>query len=100
MISLSLSEDFGAHLANGEAAADFRAKKIDPIIDSCEELVLDFTGVRSANSSFMNALVSGIVEGHGAEVTNKIVFKGCNPVVRVLVESAIDLGMQKLGSKV
>jgi hypothetical protein len=55
MISLSLADDFGTHLANGEAAADFRIKKIEPIIGSSEALALGFSGVRSANSSFMNA---------------------------------------------
>jgi hypothetical protein len=73
---------------------------IDPVIESGEKLVLDFSGVRSANSSFMNALLSGVVQNHGVQATDRIIFKGCNPVVRVLVEAAIDLGMQKFGSKV
>ena len=57
--------------------------------------MLDFTGVRSANSSFVNALVSGFMEQHGPKVLDKLVFKGCNPVLRVLVESAISLGLEK-----
>jgi hypothetical protein len=99
MNSLSLADEFGTHLANGEAAAAFRAQKIDPIVESKQKLVLDFSHVRSANSSFMNALISGIVENRGPSVLESIVFKGCNPVVRVLVEAAIDLGMQKVASK-
>lgn len=98
-ILLSLAGDFGAHLANGEDAAEYRASKIDPILNDCDELILDFTGVRSGNSSFMNALISGIVENNGEEIIRKIVFKGCNPVLRVLVESALDLGVQKLARK-
>jgi anti-anti-sigma regulatory factor len=64
--------------------------------DHREEIVLDFSGVRNANSSFINALVTGIVEQHGQRVLDQLVFKGCNPVVRVLVESAIELGLHKI----
>ena len=49
----------------------------------------------AANSSFVNALVAALLEQHGEAVLTKLVFKGCNPVVRVLVEGAIDLGLQK-----
>src|SRR5687767_8624466 len=99
MISLALAEEFGTHLSDGDAAAAFRARKIDPVIEATDKLVLDFSGVRSANSSFMNALISGIVENQGVGVIDRIVFKGCTPVVRVLVESALDLGSQKLRQK-
>ncbi len=49
--------------------------------------------------SFMNALLSGLIETHGEGVLEQIVFKGCNPTVKVLIESAIDLGVQKLFRK-
>lgn len=61
----------------------------------CEQVVLDFTRVRNANSSFINALVAGTIEQHGQSVLTKLVFKGCNAVIRVLVESAIELGLEK-----
>jgi len=53
--------------------------------------VLNFNGVRNANSSFVNALVAGFIEQHGTQMLDRLVFQGCNPVVRVLVESAISL---------
>ena len=62
--------------------------------------MLDFTGVRTANSSFVNALVAGLVEQHGEQMLKLLVFKGCNPVLRVLVEAAIDLGLQKIDGRV
>lgn len=69
-------------------------------MDICETIVLDFAGVRTGNSSFVNGLVSGLVEQHGPEVLRKVVLKGCNPVLQVLVESAIDLGSQKIDGRV
>lgn len=92
-----LADEFGPRLADGALAAEFRAGRLDPYSDICAQIILDFTGVRHANSSFVNALVSGFMEEHGPEVLHKLVFKGCSSVIRVLVESAITLGLEKHG---
>ena len=95
ILQLSLAQDFGAQLGDGSRAAEYRAQRIDPNIVTCDEIVFDFTGVRTANSSFVNALVTAIAERHGERILDKLTFKGCNRTVRVLVEGAIDLGLQK-----
>jgi len=92
---LSISAEFGPQLAEGALAARFREQQIEPYLPLCEQVVLDFTHVRNANSSFINALIVGTIEEHGETVLTKLVFKGCNSVVRVLVESAIELGLEK-----
>lgn len=99
-IELQLAQEFGAHLADGAAAASFRLTRIEPYVSICEEIVLDFAGVRNANSSFMNALIAGLVEQHGEGVLDRLAFKGCNPLVRVFVEAAIDLGLQKIQGRI
>jgi hypothetical protein len=97
---LEFAKEFGAHLADGEAAVAFRLTRIEPYISLSSQVVFDFTGVRNANSSFINALIVGMVERHGEDVLARLRFKGCNPLLRVLVESAIDLGLQKIGDRV
>jgi anti-anti-sigma regulatory factor len=97
---LSLLEEFGPHLADGEEAASFRLRRIEPYISLGTEIVVDFSGVRNANSSFVNALVAGVVEQHGERVLDQLIFKGCNPVIRVLVETAIDLGLRKTHGRI
>ena len=92
---LSLAEEFGPQLADGTLAARFRQQRIEPYLEICEQVVVDFTHVRSANSSFVNALIAATIEEHGRPVLAKLVFKGCNAVIRVLVESAIELGLEK-----
>ena len=96
---LALAEAFGAHLADGPRAAHYRSETIEPLLSTAGDVVLDFSGVRNANSSFMNALLSGLIEKHGEGVLEQLLFKGCNPTVKVLVESAIDLGIQKFARK-
>lgn len=99
-MELQLAQEFGAHLADGEAAARFRLSRIEPYVAIYQQITLDFTGVRNSNSSFMNALVSGLVEQHGEAILDRFIFKGCNPVLRVLIEAAIDLGLQKIQDRI
>ena len=99
-VTIAIRDEFGSHLADGAAAAFFRMGRIDPYVDISPEIILDFTGVRNANSSFINALVAGLVEQHGVKVLQKTVFKGCNPPIRVLIEAAVDLGVSKISGRV
>lgn len=99
-VVLVLAQTFGTHAADGARAAEFRMGRIEPYVEICDEITLDFSGVRHANSSFVNALVAGIVEQHGRSVLDKIVFKGANPVLRVLIEGAIALGLQKIEGRI
>jgi hypothetical protein len=96
-LELSLAETFGASLADGAKAVEFRMGRIDPYVDICTEIILDFTGIRNANSSFMNALIAGLIEQHGHRVLKLLVIKGHNPAIRVLVETAVALGLHKTG---
>ena len=99
-LELKLAEEFGPRLADGALAVEFRMGRMDPYVRISPEIVLDFTGIRNANSSFVNALVAGAIKQHGPEILDRLIFKGCNPVVRVLVESAISLGLEKAASLV
>jgi len=99
---IHLREQFGPRLSDGSSAYGFRVSNIDPYLNlpNCDQVVLDFTGIRNANSSFVNALISGLLEQHGEEALGKLVFQGCLPTVRVLVEAAIELGMCKHAERV
>jgi hypothetical protein len=99
-MELNLADEFGAHLADGEVALRFRLERIEPYLALGHEVVLDFRGVRNANSSFINALLAASVELHGDQALQLLNFRGCNPLLRVLVEAAIDLGLQKRAGRV
>lgn len=95
-----LRDDFGPRLSDGSEAYRYRVSKIDSYLAICDQVVLDFTGIRSANSSFVNALISGLFEQHGSEALGKLVFRGCLPTIQVLVQAAIDLGITKYAERV
>ncbi len=94
-MELPISEDFGSHLADGSLASEYRIRRIEPYLDLGAEITIDFTHVRTANSSFVNALITPLIEQHGEQLLKQLVFEGCAPLVRVLVEGAIDLGLEK-----
>ena len=97
-LHVQLSKEFGNFLADGEKAAAFRYRQIDPFVHSHDQIVLDFEGVRNVNSSFANALIANLVS-QSPEVLKKLHFPNCNPRVRVSVESALALGMERLQQK-
>lgn len=99
-LELSLAIDIGTHLADGSEAVEYRVGRIDPYVDICERIILDFTGVRTANSSFINGLIAGLVEHHGERVLRVVTFKGCNSLIQVLVQAAIDLGLEKTQGRI
>jgi hypothetical protein len=91
-----LAEIFGSFLAEGAKAAAFRMKEIEPIMGVYQEIVLDFSGVHNVNSSFANTLISPLIEAHGEVVLQQIRFKNCNAVVRVMIEAALSLGLERV----
>lgn len=97
--AVQLAEEFGPRLSDGAEAYAFRMNNLDRYISMCDEITLDFTGVRIANSSFINALVSGLITDHGEQILEKLIFKSCLPTVRVLVEAGIDLGLSKIAEQ-
>ena len=94
-VELKLADEIGTHVADGAKAVAFRMVRIDPYVNMNANIVLDFTGVRHGNSSFVNGLLTGLIEEHGEALLERLTFRGCNPILRVLVEGAIALGIEK-----
>jgi anti-anti-sigma regulatory factor len=97
-LRIQLSSEFGNFLADGEKAAAFRFSRIEPFVHSHDQIVLDFQGIRNVNSSFANALIANLVS-QSPEVLPKLHFENCNPRIRVSIESALTLGMERLRQK-
>jgi len=98
-LQIQLSGEFGDFLADGEKAAAFRYRYVDPFIHSHEKITLDFHGVRNMNSSFANALIANLVS-QSPEVLPKLHFINTNPRIRVTIEAALALGVERLNEKI
>lgn len=97
-LHIQLATEFGNFLADGEKAAAFRFSRIDPFVHSHDQIVLDFAGVRNMNSSYANALIANLVS-QSPEVLPKLHFANCNSRIRVAIESALALGVERLRQK-
>lgn len=95
-VSVCLYDTFGSFCANGEAAAEFRHAKIDPYVDLAEAIEIDFANVRNMNSSFCNVLIANLISQNSAELVGKLRFHNCRPNIKILVRSAIDLGLMRV----
>jgi hypothetical protein len=91
---LHLAEDLGTYLAEGARAAQYRLRAIEPFFEVYDTFVLDFSGVRGVNSSFANALIVPLFAQHGPETLRKLRFRHCSPVVKLMMEGALALGME------
>ena len=92
---IDIYEEFGSRLADGSIAYQFRLQTLESDFNLCDTLVLDFTCVRIANSSFTNALLASFYEHDAPLALKKLEFKGCRGIVKTMVEAAIDLGVSK-----
>lgn len=50
--------------------------------------------MRGVNSSFANALIVPLFAQHGPVALQKLRFRHCNPVVKLMLESALTLGLE------
>ncbi len=76
----------GAFFADARHALDLRQTVEARILDGEERIELDFTGVRNATQSWMNAFIGNLVLVYGRELANRVVFKGCNDTLKALIK--------------
>lgn len=93
---IRMADFFGSFLAEGAKAAAFRMREVEPALGVYQEIVLDFAGVHNLNSSFANTLIAPLIEAQGEGVLLQIRFRNCNPVVRVMIEGALTLGLERM----
>lgn len=91
---LTLASDLGTYLADGSRAAEYRLQRIEPILGVYDLVILDLENVRGMNSSFANALLVPLIVNHGQEILQKLRFRHCNPLVKLMLEAALAMGVR------
>jgi hypothetical protein len=77
----------GERAENKEIAKQLREDVLVPAIQGGEELVIDFSGVRTATQSFVHALISDLFRKFGSDVLDDISFKQCTVKVQKVIET-------------
>ncbi|HJX17487.1 MAG TPA: STAS-like domain-containing protein [Acidiferrobacterales bacterium] len=67
----------------------FRARElreeVERLLARVDEVVLDFTGMKSATQSFIDELVGVLVLRHGPDIVQRLVFKGCTDDIKEIL---------------
>lgn len=71
----------------------FRARELreelERLLVRADEIVLDFTGMKSATQSFVDELVGVLVLKHGPDITQRLVFKGCSEDIKEILSFVV-----------
>ncbi len=67
----------------------FRARELreelEQVLARADEVVLDFTGMKSATQSFVDELVGVLILKHGPDIVRRLVFKGCAEDIKEII---------------
>ena len=75
---------------NKDIARDLRIRKILPIINSGEDIEINFSKVKTTTQSFIHALISDVIKKRGVDIINHIYFKKCSDQVKGIISIVVD----------
>ena len=90
MVIIDLAQIAGSFAENKDAAQKIRREQIIPALKKKDQVVLDFTHVRSTTQSFIHALISEAIREVGSDVLDKIYFKNCNENVQEIINIVVE----------
>ena len=71
----------------------FRARElreeVERLLARADEVMLDFTGMKSLTQSFVDELVGVLVLEHGPDVVRRLVFKGCSEDIKEILNFVV-----------
>lgn len=77
-----------------DSGLELRRKVEQAIDEDPEQLVLDFSGIRNATQSCLDEMIGILLLERGAGVLNRLVFKGCTPALREMIQFVVSDRMQ------
>lgn len=95
IVKLQVFDLFGAFCVDAALATQIRSERVDIFLGAADQIIFDFEGVRNMNSSFCNALIANLVTRHSESLT-RIKFANCRSNLKVLIQSAVELGLQRV----
>lgn len=88
-----LASDFAE---DKDVAAKIREETLRPALKRNKEITLDFTGVDLVTQSFIHAMISDVLRRNGEEALDYVVFKGCEPGVRGIIETVVQYSLETI----
>ncbi len=93
---IKMNEKVNGYGENKDIAKSIRKTIILPALERSEDIVIDFEGITGVTQSFIHALLADPIRKYPDEIFDKIVFKNCNDMVRVIVETVEEYMQESL----
>jgi len=75
--AFSIREHTNAQFIGSRFRARELREEVERLLARADEVLLDFTGMKSLTQSFIDELVGVLVLKHGPDIAQRLVFKGC-----------------------
>jgi hypothetical protein len=83
---IRISDHTESFAEDKDAAREIRVAHVEPALAKGGSVILDFTDVPLATQSFLHAMLSATIRNKGANVLDRLQFKGCTPAVKSLIK--------------
>jgi len=87
MITIKMKEHVNGYGENKDIAKDIRQSIILPTLKNSQAITIDFEDIAGVTQSFIHALLADPIRKYPNEIFDKITFKNCNDMVRVIIET-------------
>ncbi|MCC5915643.1 MAG: STAS-like domain-containing protein [Balneolaceae bacterium] len=94
MERIIIKDEIGQTCLNSNEAIKLRISRIEPSLIEFDHIVFDFKKVRNMNSSFTNALFTGLIQ-EDPKILDKISFENCNGKIKSMIEIALMYGIKR-----
>ena len=96
MITIIMKDKIDDYGENKDIAKDIRQNIILPALKKSEDIVIDFGGISGVTQSFIHALLADPIRRYQNEIFDRITFKNCNDMVRVIIETVEEYMQESL----
>lgn len=87
--AFSILEHTNAQFLGGRFRARELREELEQLLARADEVVLDFTGMKSATQSFVDELVGVLILKHSPDVAQRLVFKGCSEDIKEILNFVV-----------
>lgn len=96
MIAIKMSDYIKGYGENKDVAKELRQKVILPALEKSECIVIDFKNITGVTQSFIHALLAEPIRKYPEIVFDKVSFKACNDMVKVIIETVEEYMQESL----
>jgi hypothetical protein len=82
-------------LGNGSEGNKYCTSIVVPILENGGIVIFDFEGIEGMTDSFANATFANLFEKHRSMIGTQLLFKGCSPLVKDFLASALAMARSR-----